>query len=82
VPEAAFAPQAGRERPLRSVAVTSPTRKAKRMIIRNENEQLGIDLDRYGEGDEATLRREGASDAQLEHYDEEDIATVPWQRRV
>ena len=52
------------------------------MIMRNETEQLGIDLDRYGEGDEATLRREGASDAQLEHYDEEDIATVPWQRRV
>jgi hypothetical protein len=51
------------------------------MIIRSENEQLGINLDRYGDGDEATLRREGASEAELEHYDEEDIATVPWLRR-
>jgi hypothetical protein len=57
-----------------------PNAKGKRMIIRNDNEQLG-NLDRYGDGDEATLRREGAAEAQLEHYDEEDIATVPWQRR-
>lgn len=51
------------------------------MIIRNEHEQRGNDLDRYGDGDEATLRRDGGSSADLEHYDEEDIATVPWQRR-
>jgi hypothetical protein len=51
------------------------------MIIRNEHEQRGIDLDRYGEGDEATLRREGRANTELEHYDEEDIKTVPWLRR-
>lgn len=51
------------------------------MIIRKEHENRGLDLDRYGEGDEATLRRNGGADAELEHYDEEDIATVPWQRR-
>jgi hypothetical protein len=55
--------------------------KGKRMIIRNEHEQRGIDLDRYGEGDEATLRRDGGVDAELEHYDEEDIKTAPWPRR-
>ena len=51
------------------------------MIIRNESEQLGLDLDRYGDAEEATMRRDPSRESALEHYDEEDIATVPWLRR-
>jgi hypothetical protein len=48
-----------------------------------ETDNQAFDLDRYGDGDEATLRREPLAEAaQLDWYDEDDIATAPWIRRV
>jgi hypothetical protein len=54
--------------------------KGRRMTLRGDNEQLGLILDRYADGDETTLRRESTSEAELEHYEEDDVATVPWLR--
>ena len=51
------------------------------MNRRGETDSVGTNLDRYGDGDEATIRRESASEAELEYYDEDDVATVPWMRR-
>ena len=47
-------------------------------MTRGETEHLGLELDRYGDGDEATLRRESRSETELSHYDEEEVATLPW----
>lgn len=44
-----------------------------------ETDDLGLDLDVYAEGDEATLRRDAPD---LEYYEEDDIATLPWLRRI
>lgn len=46
-------------------------------------ENLGLELDRYADGEEATLRREPTADLeQLDWYDEDEVATAPWIRRV
>jgi len=52
------------------------------MSYRGETDEIGLNLDVYGEGDEATLRRDSGHEPDLEYYDEEDVATVPWIRRV
>ncbi|HTV18109.1 MAG TPA: hypothetical protein VMG12_05545 [Polyangiaceae bacterium] len=52
------------------------------MSYRGETDELGLNLDVYGDGEEATLRRDSGREPELEHYDEDDIATVPWIRRV
>jgi hypothetical protein len=65
-------------------ACFDPTSDAKGnfMSYRGETDEIGLNLDVYGEGDEATLRRDSGHEPDLEYYDEEDIATVPWIRRV
>ena len=35
------------------------------------------ELDRYGDGDEATIRRESSSETELQYYEEEEVATLP-----
>jgi hypothetical protein len=55
--------------------------KGKRMT-RGETEQQGVDLDRYGDGDEATIRRDSSSETELQHYEEEEVATLPWPARM
>ena len=50
------------------------------MSYRGDNNDTGRDLDIYGDGDEATLVRD--ADAELEYYDEDDVATIPWIRRL
>jgi hypothetical protein len=52
------------------------------MTQHGDTDNLGLDLDRYGDGDEATLRRQPSADRELEHYDEDDVKTAPWIRRV
>jgi hypothetical protein len=53
------------------------------MSYRGETDELGMNLDVYGDGDEATLRRRDSGlEPDLEYYDEDDVATVPWIRRV
>jgi hypothetical protein len=52
------------------------------MSYRVENNDSGRDLDIYGDGDEATLRRDSGGEAELEFYDEDDVATIPWIRRL
>lgn len=66
----------------RGTLLFPPDAKGKRMSYRGENNDTGRDLDIYGDGDEATLRRDAGRDAELEHYDEDDIATIPWTRRL
>ncbi len=51
------------------------------MNRRGDTDTAGNNLDRYGDADEATIRRESASEAELEHYEEDDVATVPWLPR-
>jgi hypothetical protein len=51
------------------------------MSHRGKDEDMGLDLDVYGDGDEATWRRSG-QDAGLEHYEEDDAPTLPWAGRV
>jgi len=43
-----------------------------------ETDDLGLDLDVYAEGDETTLRRDAP---ELDSYEEDDVATIPWIRR-
>jgi hypothetical protein len=50
------------------------------MSYRGKDEDLGLDLDVYGDGDEATWQRR--SDTGLEHYEEDDAPTIPWMGRV
>lgn len=52
------------------------------MSYRGDTDDLGLNLDVYGDGEEATLRRDSGLEPELEHYEEDDIATVPWIRRV
>jgi len=52
------------------------------MSYRGETDEMGMNLDVYGDGDEATLRRDSGLEPDLEYYDEDDVATVPWIRRV
>jgi len=48
-----------------------------------DTENQGRELDRYGDGEEATQRREPIAEAQhLDWYDEDEVATAPWIRRV
>ena len=61
---------------------SGPIAKGKRMKIRRDKEHQGFDLDRYGDGDEATIRRESSSESELEPYEEDDVATVPLTRRM
>ncbi len=51
-------------------------------MTRGEKDNLGIDLDRYGDGDEATLRRDSGSESDLQYYEEEEVATLPWPARM
>ncbi len=50
------------------------------MKLGGQSEDMGLDLDRYADADEATLRRKPTSDAELEHYEEDEVATAPWPR--
>jgi hypothetical protein len=50
-------------------------------MTRGETEQ-GAELDRYGDGDEATIRRESSSETELQYYEEEEVATLPWPGRM
>jgi hypothetical protein len=50
------------------------------MTLRGRTEQMGLTLDRYADGDEATLRRDATSEAELEHYEEDEVQTLPWPR--
>jgi hypothetical protein len=53
------------------------------MTQHGDTENQGRELDRYGDGEEATLRREPTAEVQqLDWYDEDDIKTAPWIRRV
>lgn len=53
------------------------------MTKHGDTENQGRELDRYGDGEEATLRREpGAEVQQLDWYDDDDVKTAPWIRRV
>lgn len=51
------------------------------MTIRGETEHLGLDLDRYGDGDETTIRRDAGGEPELAHYEEDEVATIPWMGR-
>jgi hypothetical protein len=52
------------------------------MTQHGNTDNPGLELDRYGDGDEATLRREPTADKELERYDEDDVATAQWIRRL
>jgi hypothetical protein len=53
------------------------------MTQRGDIDNQGLELDRYGDREEATLRREPSAEiAQLDSYDEDDVKTAPWIRRV
>lgn len=52
------------------------------MTQHGDTNNMGLDLDPYGDGDEATLRREPARDAGLDPYEEDEVATAPWTPRV
>ena len=54
------------------------------MTQHGDTDNQGRELDRYGDGEEATLlRREPTGEVQqLDWYDEDDIKTAPWIRRV
>lgn len=53
------------------------------MTQHGDTDNQGLELDRYGDGEEATLRREPIGEVrQLDSYDEDDIKTAPWIRGV
>jgi hypothetical protein len=52
------------------------------MSYRGKDDDLGLDLDVYGDGDEATARLRSGVEAGLEYYEEDDAPTIPWAGRV
>jgi hypothetical protein len=56
--------------------------KRQRMSYRGQDDDLGPDLDVYGDGDEATWQRRSGGDTGLEYYEEDDAPTLPWAGRV
>jgi hypothetical protein len=62
--------------------LSNPTRKSKRMSYRGQDEDVGRDLDVYGDGDEATWQRNSGRDPALEYYEEDDTPTLPWAGRA
>ena len=52
------------------------------MSHRGPDDNLGMDLDIYGDGDETTWRRRSGQENGLEHYDEDEVPTLPWIGRL
>jgi hypothetical protein len=52
------------------------------MTQHGDSENQGRELDRYGDGEEATLRREPMAEVHLDSYEEDEVKTAPWIRRV
>jgi hypothetical protein len=52
------------------------------MSYRGQDEDVGLDLDVYGDGEEATWRRGSGVDPGLEYYEEDDAPTLPWAGRA